>query len=275
MRLILRKREVIFETIPQIGRRASHRSNYNLNRVNNSFVDLRQIKTNSSTRAASPKRAEEASTSTPASNRQENKKEHLVVYDIIICELFPKEIKITSLSNGIYELLDLSELHRELFVTFLANLLPNERLRECSTECGTTSRPYVAKRNSSLCSFDTCDSVSLTMDRFTVKKLNQAKVDESMGGYFQRKITYLSYNLSTIWNNCACNVICGDQDQISDEDNTIKLPLDDRTMFSYEEETISSTPQRTSNLSPKPKSLSSEGEEGSFIENNKRTAPYF
>ena len=267
MRLLLRNREIVFETIAHASRRPSNRSfTYNLNRVNSSFKDLRMVKNSRN----SPKPNDECPSSLPISSSRP-KTEHLIVYDIIICELFPSDIKITSLSNGIYELSDLSELHRELLVTFLSNLIPKERLRVCSGGNNSISRPYITKRTASICSFDTCDSKSVTMDRFTGKKIDQAKNDQQLGGYFKKTISLLSYNLSTIFQDCSCNVICGGKDQVSNDGHSIiKFSVDDSTLFSYEEETVASTPKRSTNHSAKPKSITSEGEEGSFIGGNKK-----
>jgi len=172
-------------------------------------------------------------------------KESLLVHDIIICEIFKDKdiLKITSISNGIYELSEMSEIHRDLFTSCLSNMLPTERLRVCEGDSGDyKSRPFLSQSNS-FCSYDmSCDSISLDMEKLTSKKIKQLNnMDEDTSSYLKRKCAMLGRNLRNSFQDCfTCGNYCFDLKNVKDtnvksDDKTIVTRAD---LFSFEEETV-------------------------------------
>lgn len=200
-------------------------------------------------------------------------KESLLVSDIIICEIFKDGgiLKITSISNGIYELSKMSEIHRDLLTSCLANLLPNERLRACEGDTGEyKSVPFLSESHS-FCSFDmSCDSISLDMEKLTSKKIKQLNKEEDTRSYLRRKCAVLGQNLTTRFQDCfTCGNYCFDMKNVHNgrDDKTVGTGID---LFSFEEETIVAEGTKLQR-SPTPKQKNavqekSLGEEGSFVE---------
>lgn len=231
-RLILRKNEILLEKMPSTGLKSVRLSFNSLHRVNDSFNKMKPIPLNRH-RSSNLKIDQ-------SPERNSVKILRLAVEDIIVCEVFPQNIKITSMKNGIFELTNLTILHRELFVSFVSNLLPSERIREYDEEFGGESRPYEAAQTRSICSLDTCDSISLTMDRFTGEKLKQAKNKESYGSYIRRKLAFIGRDFAETFRDCSCSRdVCGNQTGQSPQTMNV-ASYHPENVFSYEEEIVAS-----------------------------------
>jgi len=298
MRIVLRKDEMIFETIPEPLTRSfsfrmskSMHSTRGLSSSSQHLAPRYVMSSNSmhSRRSLGPRNSSPRRCMSDEikylEGGNEVKKQRVSVGDIIICELFEKSIKITFISSGIFSLTGVSDLHRELLISFLSNILPDERLREFTTNA-EISQPYIS-RQGSMCSFDTAtcggDSISLTMDQFAGKKMKNACNNEVKSAYVQRKVSLWGSNLSSIFERCSCfESICGNTNHVDDDtDSSGKVLVN--SIISYEEETVvtnasAETQRKTDNLSPfktpgENSLIDNDEEEGDFVNDSLPKVP--